>query len=296
MRIWTMLGLLTLTLGCTDRGAEVTGAKTPAENRSHHAEQAVAPKDEHASHGGHVEVEAPRELVIGTDPAEPQADALTKLVLQIQGADGTTVKKFEVLHEKLVHLILIREGLDVFDHLHPEVDASGMIVAKHRFSKAGIYHLFADYQPQGKSPALAVGTVIVAGEAEAAAPLVPNSSSVVTVGALKAGITLREDGAATNITYRITDASDKPVADLEPYLGAMGHLVVVSADGKDYVHSHPVSEEQTAPDGTVGFVAHFGKPGLYKAWGQFQREGSVFTVPFVIEHKGSPSQSDGGEH
>lgn len=45
------------------------------------------------------------------------------------------------------------------------------------------------------------------------------------------------------------------------------------------------SNNRTAPDGAVEFAAHIPKPGIYKAWGQFQRNGTVFTVPYVLKHE-----------
>lgn len=251
-------------------------------------------------HGGHenmpMNMATPRKLVVGTDPSQPQAGAVTKLSLQIQDDDGTPIKKFDVLHEKLVHLIVVREGLDEFAHLHPEVDASGMITIEFAFPKSGKYRLFADHQPQGKSPGLAVGELNVAGNDEPAAALVPIASPEVTVGDIKAHVTLAPGEKETTVRFHFVDGDGKPVNDLQPYLGAMGHLVIISADGREYVHAHPLSESKTAPDGAVEFAAHFPKPGVYKAWGQFQRGGAVFTVPFVLEHKGDNATIGAHEH
>ena len=61
----------------------------------------------------------------------------------------------------------------------------------------------------------------------------------------------------------------------------MGHLVVLSADGAQYVHAHPLTEK--SPDGKVEFEVHFPGPGIYKAWGQFQRDGKVVTIPAVVK-------------
>lgn len=240
-------------------------------------------------------IATPRKLVVGTDPSQPQAGSATKLVLQIQDDDGTPIKAFDLLHEKLVHLIVVRDGLDEFAHLHPDVDGSGMITAEFTFPKSGKYRLFADHQPQGQSPGLAVGELNVVGNDEPAAALVPNGAPEVAVGKIKAHITNTPGEQKTTVRFHIVDGGTKPVSDLQPYLGAMGHLVVISANGREYVHAHPLSEAQTAPDGAVEFAAHFPKPGLYKAWGQFQHEGSVFTVPFVLEHKsGQPTPHTGG--
>ena len=303
MRLWTTLSLIAFAVGCAGKEEGTPAAKAPATEHGGHAGHAAPPKDgagSHGEHGGHanmkMDMAPPRKLVVGTDPSQPQAGSPTKLVLQIQDDDGTPIKRFDVLHEKLVHLIVVREGLDEFAHLHPDVDASGMITIEFAFPKSGKYRLFADHQPQGKSPGLAVGEFAVSGDDEPAAALVPNASPEVTNGDIKAHVTFKPGEQETAVRFHIVDADDKPVGDLQPYLGAMGHLVIISADGHEYVHAHPLSEAKTAPDGAVEFAAHFPKPGIYKAWGQFQRGGSVFTVPFVLEHKGGQSTPHAGGH
>jgi hypothetical protein len=232
---------------------------------------------------------------VRTDPLRPEAGSETKLVLQIQDDDGTPIKKYDLLHEKLVHLILVREGLDEFAHLHPQVDAAGIITTEFVFPKSGTYRLFADHQPKGKPPGLAAGELVVNGDDKAAAALVPNTFNEVAIGEIKAHVAFKAGEPETSVRFHFQDADGKSVDDLQPYLGAMGHLVIISADGRDYVHAHPVSEAKTSPDGVVEFAAHFPKPGIYKAWGQFQRDGSVFTVPFVMQHKGDqPTPAAGG--
>jgi len=67
---------------------------------------------------------------------------------------------------------------------------------------------------------------------------------------------------------------------MEPYLGAKGHLLMVSQDGLTFVHAHP--DEDLSP-GSVTFLARVPKPGLYRAWAQFQRNGIVRTASFVIK-------------
>lgn len=300
MRVWITSSLLAIAFGCSGREASVPPEKAPASDHGGHSGHEAPTKDAHGEHGGHenmpMNMATPRKLVVGTDPAQPQAGSVTKLVLQIQDDDGTPIKAFDMLHEKLVHLIVVREGLDEFAHLHPDVDGSGMITGEFTFPKSGKYRLFADHQPQGQSPGLAVGELNVAGNDEPATALVPNASPEVTVGEVKAHVTFTPGKKETTVRFHLVDGGGKPVSDLQPYLGAMGHLVIISADGREYVHAHPLSEAKTAPDGAVEFAAHFPKPGIYKAWGQFQRNDSVFTVPFVLEHKSSNATAGGHEH
>lgn len=292
MRTWAMLAIIVVTVGCSQRDGAVT--KETSESPTHqHGPRESDPHEQHGEQREHSEAVA--KLVVTTVPAQPRVEEATKLVLQLQKEDGTPVTRFQLLHEKQLHLIVIREGLDLFAHLHPEPDASGKIAVEHRFSKPGIYHLFVDHQPAGGSPSTAVSAVQIMGPSDPATPLIPSISPVTTDGGLKAQVALSEESEGTLIQYRITDADGKEMSDLEPYLGAMGHLVIVSADGREYVHAHPAEEAKSAPDGKVAFVAHFSKPGLYKAWGQFQRMGEVFTVPFVIERTDHSSHSDDKE-
>lgn len=291
MRAWIIIGLITFVGGCGGQEPQAPQNKVPSTNHDSPAQD---------SHAGHGDMKMPsvttRKLVVGTEPSQPQAGSLTKLTLQIQGEDGTTITKFDVLHEKLVHLIVVREGLDEFAHLHPEVADSGSITIEYAFPKSGTYRLFADHQPKGESAGLAVGELVVGGSDETAAALVPNVSNEVAVGNIKAHIALTTGKQETMVRFHLVDSSGQAVSDLQPYLGAMGHLVIISADGREYVHAHPLSEAKTAPDGAVEFAAHFPTPSVYKAWGQFQRNDSIITVPFVFEHKPTDAAAHSGHH
>lgn len=290
MRVWITLSLIAVTVGCSGKGEGPPPISAPAANPGSHVEHATPEEGHsaHSKHSGHEQMQmpaaSPRKLVVKTEPSQPQAGEATQLLLQILDDNGQPITKFALLHEKLVHLIVVREGLDVFSHLHPLVDASGNITIEHVFPKAGQYRLFADHQPEGQTPGLARGELIVAGDDESAAALVPNASDEIAVGEIKAHIAFQPGDQETTVRFHLVDPSDQVVSNLQPYLGAMGHLVIISADGAEYVHAHPLSESQTAPEGVVEFAAHFPKPGLYKAWGQFQRHDAVFTVPFVLQH------------
>jgi hypothetical protein len=71
-----------------------------------------------------------------------------------------------------------------------------------------------------------------------------------------------------------------PVDDLQPFLGAPGHLVVIRQDRRHFVHTHPV-EPAGGPE--IVFPALFPAPGRSKAWAQVQHAGRVLTAPFVVD-------------
>ena len=109
-------------------------------------------------------------------------------------------------------------------------------------------------------------------------------------------------GGQERFTFRIEEAATgEPVSDLQPYLGAPAHVVVLSADGADFVHTHGelaaggpapahsggADAHTPAPAGGIGpeipFHNTFPRPGLYKVWGQFKtRSGEVVTADFVV--------------
>ena len=97
---------------------------------------------------------------------------------------------------------------------------------------------------------------------------------------------------ACALTFTLT-RHGQPVTDLEPFLGVQGHLIVIHRDRTVFIHSHPLENQPSAGAGSVQFNVVFERPGAYKAWGQFQRQGKVLTVPFVIEVAATPPATPG---
>jgi hypothetical protein len=67
-------------------------------------------------------------------------------------------------------------------------------------------------------------------------------------------------------------------------MAAGGHSVIISSDLKEFLHVHPTEDVDAnwhgGPD--ISFRTNFPKPGLYKAWGQFQHQGRVITAAGYI--------------
>jgi len=121
-----------------------------------------------------------------------------------------------------------------------------------------------------------------------------------TTVALDAPQTIRA-GEPAHLDFELTE-DGTPVTDLVPYLGAAAHVAIVSEDGEEFAHGHGEAREATpAAHGGEGHAegeAHavpeafgpgvrashtFERPGLYKLWAQFGRDGRVITAPFVVE-------------
>lgn len=251
-----------------------------AEEEPNHGDHTKKTQDKH---GGHDGAQAGAMLMVRTEPSDIKPGQPVKLHLIIHDATGAMIKDFETVHEKKLHLIIVRDGLDQFAHIHPEIDRAKNITGTFTFPTAGKYRLYADHKPTGKKQATAIAEVNVAGTSPPSPQLVPNAPGRVKGDGLVADIAMEKTNSdgTTRISFSLFDAAGKPVADLQPYLGAMGHLIVISGDGKRYIHSHHVKGK--APGGAVTFEVHFPHPGVYKGWGQFRRSDMVHDVPFVVK-------------
>jgi hypothetical protein len=56
------------------------------------------------------------------DSITPEAGRQTKLILSVtEQRSGEPITEFELLHDKLMHLIIVGEDLSYFAHIHPRL-------------------------------------------------------------------------------------------------------------------------------------------------------------------------------
>lgn len=210
---------------------------------------------------------------------------------------GEQVRDFAVIHDKLFHLFVISRDLNEFAHIHPVKHEDGSFSIEHTLPKPGHYTLYADFLPLGGGAQITgypFATVGVETDLTATtANLVPDAVFAKVMDGVKVEV-LNEratilGGEEVDLIFRFTDAkTDAPITDLEKYLGAFGHMVILSEDMTEYVHAHPREESQPDPNAPVAggpevlFDALLPKPGRYRAWLQFQRQGRLSTVSFTF--------------
>ncbi|MBT2738998.1 hypothetical protein [Bacillus sp. ISL-7] len=214
---------------------------------------------------------------------KPESGKQIPLNIQVNNKNGQPIKDFDVEHEKLMHLIVVSKDLSYFDHIHPEYKGNGLFTIISNFPSGGEYKLFADFVPKGAEKMVKTYDVTVAGNKVKTTPLIEEKELTKVVDGKE--VTLKFDHLMTEMdltmTFTIKDANTKqPITNLQPYLGAVGHVVAISGDTETYLHVHPIDEKATGPD--AKFMTSFPEGGLYKIWGQFQQNGKVITVPFTI--------------
>ncbi len=199
---------------------------------------------------------------------------------------GDSVKRFIDVHERPFHLFIISRDLSQFAHVHPEPTPSGGFTLRQDIA-AGEYVMVADFLPAGGTSQLvqrAVATPGYSGALFGPAPELNLSGSEQVVAGLRIVMDAVSPAPrrAAALRFHILDASTGlPATDLEPYLGAAGHLLVVNQDLTAAMHAHPEGVATSGP--MVTFAPVFPASGRYKIWAQFQRRGAVVTAAFVIE-------------
>lgn len=241
------------------------------------------------------------DLHLRTRPSVIKAGQTFRLVFNIRHPkSGATVKDFHIVHEMPFHLFIVSQDLNYFAHLHPRQQADGSFAIDTSVPKPGAYMVYSDFFPVGGVPQVAFSNLVTAGYRDdllsARAVIKPDEVLTKELDSTRFALTLepREAVAGKKLTlrYQITDLkTGEPVRDLEPYLGAWGHTLILSEDARDYVHSHPTQlvadqMERGANGGSeVSFEAFLPRSGRYRLWSQFQRHGKVITVPFTFEVK-----------
>ncbi|GEB57730.1 hypothetical protein [Streptomyces gardneri] len=265
--------------------------------KAEHGDHAAAPSesatadDGHAGHegGGTGDAPAAANLPGGlqvsdggyTLALETPTPATGKSVLKfsIKDAAGRKVTAFTTEHGKELHFIVASRDLNTFRHLHPVKAADGTWTTPVDLPAAGGYKAFADFKPAAKgAKGITLGADLSVPGAYAPRPM-PAVAPTANVDGyqVRLGGTL-DPGKAGELKLTVTKAG-KPVTDLEPYLGAYGHLVALRDGDLAYLHVHP-NEGGPGPD--VSFTATAPSAGTYRLFLDFQHEGKVRTAAFTV--------------
>lgn len=201
----------------------------------------------------------------------------TTFRFRVVAPDGRAVTRFDVAHERRMHLIVVRRDLTGYQHLHPTLDADGRWSVSLRLPEAGVYRAFADFSTDGRPMTLA--TDLFVGGSFRPVPL-PAPSAVDTSAGYAAELSTADvvAGRSATLDYALSRGG-RPLAGVEPYLGADGHLVALREGDLSFQHVHP--EESDTP-GTIRFAAELPSAGRYRLFLQFKHDGHVTTVAHTL--------------
>lgn len=195
-----------------------------------------------------------------------------KILIKLKDNKGIP-PELTIQHEKEMHFIIVSNDLEEYYHLHPVEEQKGSYAVNLPLNN-GTYQAFIDIVPKNK-----------------AYQITPNSLQIGTAKTSKVKLeedTWTKEHNGKTVTLSSVDAivgeevsltfdthGEKP----DPYLGALGHVIIVDEDVKQHIHVHPASEDTTT------FNAHFSKPGMYKIWAEFKFGDNVNVYPFILKVK-----------
>ncbi len=225
-------------------------------------------------------------------------------------------------HGHLMHLFLVRmPQMDRMWHLHPDLVGNGEFVQAPPALPAGNYKLFADVVHASGFPETPVadlnlpadlaGKPLQGDDAEGASPPLSAFAPQRATSPLRNGyrmVRLNATGPLfakqmQHLAFEVQDASGRPAADLEPYMGMAGHAEFLLADASVFAHVHPSG---TVPMAALGLTAESGhaamshmgshslpaqlafpfgfpKGGHYRMFIQIQRAGTPETAAFDFD-------------
>ncbi len=185
-----------------------------------------------------------------TQPALPRVGETLTLQFKVSHpGTGETVHDFAMVHEQRYHLFVISQDMDYFEHIHPVLSSDGTWSIDVVLPEPGYYKVLSDFVPRGGAAQFVARPLVTAGYAGSivadSARLEPDASPTKTVGDLSATLSYAPAnfvaGLYGHLNFYLTDTSTgRPVTDLQTYLGAFGHTLILSEDMVDYVHSHPI--------------------------------------------------------
>jgi hypothetical protein len=221
-------------------------------------------------------------------------------------------------HNHLMHLYVIHvPEMDRVWHLHPERGETGLFHQSLPSMPAGRYALYGDIvHANGIGETLTTQLELPAiqgreltGDDAASEPLPVKANYNPVVSELPGGYRMIwERGEGTihvrrpyQFRFRIEDKTGGAPADMELYMGMLGHAAFVAMDGSVFAHVHPSGSVPMAALGLaqspnphaehmrmagglpseVSFPYGFPKPGTYRVFVQMKRGGRISTGAFT---------------
>ncbi|MCM3759137.1 hypothetical protein M3197_17010 [Sporosarcina aquimarina] len=184
--------------------------------------------------------------------------------------------ELEISHEKEIHFIIVSSDLQEYYHKHPKKQSDGIYTMKMELTD-NEYKAFVDIAPTKLSYKVSPINLQVGTPAKSHSlnDLTVDKERSQTVDGHTVELNATTFLAGEEMSIQFDTKGEIP----EPYLGALGHVIILDKDAEKFIHVHPVSENQTKFDTVITEV------GKYKLWAEFQFNGKVSVFSFVIEVK-----------
>ncbi|BCJ51462.1 hypothetical protein Asp14428_29370 [Actinoplanes sp. NBRC 14428] len=265
----------------------------------------------------------PVTLTVQRQPVVAGAPATVRLRVT-DAATGLPADDLVVHDGGLMHLMVVSPS-DRLWHLHPIRTAPGSYEVTFTPDAAGTYAVTAEVARRGGGVQMlrAAGGFTATGRTQdrKAEPLTVRSTG--TIDGVGVQVAMADPVAGTPVTLRARIGDE---ADLQPWLGMLGHLIVAGPTPEGdpvWLHAHAMDDATamhdmegmdgmaamvpmpgvlgaTLPDETVaaygpavGFTVTFPLPGRYRIWLQAEKDYRIITVPITADVRPAPEAAPG---
>jgi hypothetical protein len=221
--------------------------------------------------------------VLGEQPAA----GTTTVAFRVLGPDGAPVTDYTQDHGEDLHLVAVRADLSGYQHVHPDRAPDGTWRVPLTLTP-GTWRLVADTTPAAADEDLALTADLQVAGTYDPQPL-PGPALVAEVDGYTVVLTGElTAGAESELTFSVS-RDGRPVVDLQPYLGAYGHLVALREGDLEYLHVHPVEDAHVAPapGPHVAFAATAPSAGTHRLFLDFRHGDAVHTAAFTVQVTGT---------
>lgn len=230
------------------------------------------------------------EMSSDTKPASPHIvleknrfsePGIINLKFLLKNPDGSYVfdESLANIHTQKIHLIILKNDLSNFYHLHPE-HGDQFWTTQVTLNTPGLYQVYANYQIQDRPEQVAYTELSVGDYQDTFNYPLVTPELTASENSIIARLSI-DQNAAENLSIHLTK-DGKPFTDLKPYLGAAGHFIILEhGKPQTFIHSHP-QDEEIPNDGQLDFSATFPESGTYTGFLQFLSQDKLYTLPFTF--------------
>lgn len=193
--------------------------------------------------------------------------------------DRAPVTDFGLVDGQRMQMVLVRRDMTEYQYLTPTMKPDGTWAVPVRLDEPGSYRAFATFRPGNLAEPVTLGVDLESpGEVEPAA--VPQPREIVDVDEYTVMLNGNVIAGGVSRLYATVLEGEESVTDLDPYLGARGHLVMLREGDLGYLRVRPVPSSKTGP--TMSFEASVPTPGYYRIFLDFQHRGELRTAEFTV--------------
>jgi hypothetical protein len=199
----------------------------------------------------------------------------------LKSPDGSYVfdEGLEVMHTQKVHLVVVKNDLSTFLHLHPE-HGDQFWTTQFTLQDPGLYEIYANYKLKDREEQVAINEISVGNFDSTLNYPTLTTDQKVTRDDMSAALSFNSENS-NQLTIEVTKAG-KPLTDLEPYMGAAGHFIIFKHNQPQlFLHAHAEGIEESR-DGKLDFMTHFTEAGTYTGYLQFMSQNILYTLPITF--------------